>query len=108
MEEVEEKKRKEEEEKLENMHKTEFNRNLDDVENKTIKKDTLMRLVRSFEYNIEKPLSVDEKNMADKTIKNQYFYDYVNELGDNIPFIEYFYIIKHLENNYKSYSKKEG
>jgi len=106
MEEVEEKKRKEEEEKLENMHKTEFNRNLDDVENKTVKKDTLMRLVRSFEYNIEKPLSVDEKNMADKTIKNQYFYDYVTELGDNIPFIEYFYIIKHLENNYKSNSKK--
>ena len=90
MEEVEEKKRKEEEEKLENMHKTEFNRNLDDVEKKTIKKDTLMRLVRSFEYNIEKPLSVDEKNMADKTIKNQYFYDYVNELGDNIHLLNIF------------------
>jgi ribosomal protein S27E len=106
VEEVEEKKRKEEEEKLENMHKTEFNRNLDDVEKKTIKKDTLMRLIRSFDYNIDKPLSVDEKNIADKTIKNQYFYDYVRELGDNIPFIEYFYIIKHLEKNYKSNSKK--
>ena len=105
-EDIEEKKRKEEEENLENIHKKEFNKNLDDVEKKTIKKDTLLRLVRSFEYNIEKPLSVDEKNMADKTIKNQYFYDYVTELGDNIPFIEYLYIIKHLEKNYKSNSKK--
>lgn len=84
----------------------EFNKNIDNKEEKTINKETLIKIIRNYDYNVEVALLKGERQIVEKTLQNAYFYDYVNYLGDKITTIEYLSIIKHLERNFRVHSKK--
>ena len=84
----------------------EFNKNIDNKEERTIKKETLIKIIRNYDYNVEIALLKGERQTVEKTLQNAYFYDYINYLGDRITTIEYLNIIKHLERNFRVHSKK--
>lgn len=84
----------------------EFNNNIDNREERTIKKETLIKIIRNYDYNVEVALLKGERQIVEKTLQNAYFYDYINYLGDRITTIEYLNIIKHLERNFRVHSKK--
>jgi len=84
----------------------EFNNNIDNKEERTIKKETLIKIIRNYDYNVEVALLKGERQIVEKTLQNAYFYDYINYLGDRITTIEYLNIIKHLERNFRVHSKK--
>jgi hypothetical protein len=84
----------------------EFHKNIDDNVHQTITKDTLIKIIRNYDYNVEVYLLKEQKQVVEKAIQNAFFYDYINLLGDKITEIEYLNIIKFLERNFKIHSKK--
>ena len=84
----------------------EFKKNIDDNVRQTITKDTLIKIIRNYDYNVEVYLLKEQKQVVEKAIQNAFFYDYINLLGDKITEIEYLNIIKFLERNFKIHSKK--
>ena len=84
----------------------EFQKNIDDNVHQTITKDTLIKIIRNYDYNVEVYLLKEQKQVVEKAIQNAFFYDYINLLGDKITEIEYLNIIKFLERNFKIHSKR--